>query len=127
MKIPSLKFMIYWVPAISWMVFIFLLSSRQRIEVSEQPFVNFLIFKSLHVIEYFILFVLCFFALNKSSVTKHDLLYAGYITIVYALTDELHQMEVPTREGIFRDVLIDTLGVFIGAFFIKKFSKILRV
>ena len=38
------------------------------------------------------------------------------IVFLYAATDELHQLFVPTREGTIRDVLIDTTGAAIGLF-----------
>jgi len=83
--------------------------------------INFLIFKTLHVVEYTILYVLNVFALKKNE-SRHPLLYAGYITILFAITDELHQMAVPTREGIFRDVLIDSVGVGTGNYILNKFQ-----
>ena len=112
---------IYFIPVIVWMCFIYALSSRQHITVAEEPMINFLIFKTLHVVEYTIIYVLNVFALKKNE-SRHPLLYAGYITILFAITDELHQMAVPTREGIFRDVLIDSVGVGTGNYILNKFQ-----
>ncbi|OGK16609.1 hypothetical protein A2690_03265 [Candidatus Roizmanbacteria bacterium RIFCSPHIGHO2_01_FULL_39_12b] len=122
MKSLSIRSFLYWMPAIVWMVFIFVLSSRQRIAVSDEPLFNFLIFKTLHVIEYAILYTLSIIALKKNA-SRNAILYGTYITIIYALTDELHQTNVPTREGIFRDVLIDSAGVAVGIFLINQLQR----
>ncbi|MFO0703144.1 MAG: hypothetical protein U0525_00250 [Patescibacteria group bacterium] len=62
-KIPLLGRLASWIPAISWMCFIFFLSSRSRISASESYWLNFAIFKTLHVIEYAALTVFNLFAL----------------------------------------------------------------
>lgn len=92
-----------WLPAIVWMIVIFLLSSRQSVSVSPDYWLNFLFFKTLHVFEYAILFVLYYRA-------WHHFWFAFVLTIAYAVTDEVHQTMVPTREGKVRDVIIDGIG-----------------
>ena len=42
------------------------------------------------------------------------------LSLIYAVTDEIHQTFVPTREGRFRDVIIDLIGILIMYTFIKK-------
>lgn len=83
---------------------IFVFSSQQRVEVSPDDLVNFIFFKTLHIIEYEILFLLNYRA-SKDSVI------AFVVAILYAISDELHQTFVPTREGKVRDVIIDAMGV----------------
>lgn len=100
--------------ALLWMSAIFILSSKQRISVSEQYWANFLVFKSLHVIEYAVLTFLYFQAMrsNLSSVSHHKIaLFALAFALCYAISDEVHQTFVPTREGTVRDVLIDSIGI----------------
>lgn len=121
MKKTSLKSILYWVPALVWMLVIFLLSNRQSIEVAQIQVVNFLVFKSLHIVEYCTLYLLYVFALKKSG-NKHPVLYATYLAIIFALSDEIHQMGVPTREGVFRDIIIDSIGVCFGALIANKVS-----
>ncbi len=41
-------------------------------------------------------------------------LFAGLIGVLYAVSDELHQMKVGSRTPQIRDVLIDSTGVFFG-------------
>ena len=107
-----MKFFSYWVPVAAWMIIIFFLSSRESILVSEQQTVNFIIFKTLHVIEYFLLYVLLLRAIrNTAGLAKASFFWAAFVlTALYAATDELHQTYVPTREGKVRDVIIDAFG-----------------
>jgi len=103
----------YWFPVIIWMGTIFFLSSRISIQVVHEEAVNFIFFKMLHVIEYSILFVLLVRAL-RFTYTFANLfqmyMTALMLTVLYAVTDEIHQVYVPSREGRIRDVIIDALG-----------------
>lgn len=104
-----------WMPAFCWMTVIFLLSSRQRISVSEEYVVNFLIFKSLHIIEYAILFFLYVRGLRyPAGIAPWRYTAAFVLTVVYAISDEVHQTLVPTREGALRDVIIDAIGALLA-------------
>ena len=105
----------FWTPSISWMVLIFTLSSRQSIGVEGGFWLNFAIFKTLHVIEYAILTALNMYALIKTFPDKKLptlAIIATTISILYAMSDEYHQTFVPTRTGQARDVLIDAVGIF---------------
>lgn len=117
-----MKLLRYWAPLIIWMIIIFLLSSRQSVHVSDEFTINFLFFKSLHVIEYAILYVLWYRALfhSISKKTTNVFVAAFIFTVLYAVTDELHQLFVPTREGTVRDVIIDGLGALLAWILIKK-------
>ncbi|MCX6793991.1 MAG: VanZ family protein [Candidatus Gottesmanbacteria bacterium] len=112
-----------WGPAVVWMVVIFVLSNRQSISVSEDYWLNYLFFKTLHVIEYAILFIfyirgLSNFWSNEKVVNKYAI--AFLLTILYASSDEIHQLFVSTREGRVRDVIIDTLGAIFAWISITK-------
>ena len=61
-----------------------------------------------HVIEYMILSLLLYRALKISS--KNPQTLAILITILYAITDELHQYFVPGRIPSIFDVSVDTFG-----------------
>lgn len=93
------------------MLVIFTFSSRQRIGVSETYWLNFAFFKVLHLIEYAFLYVLMLRALTSGKTpSKKSYSVALLITILYAISDEMHQTFVPTREGTVRDVIIDSIG-----------------
>jgi VanZ family protein len=112
-----MKYIRSWWPVISWMVIIFLLSSRQRIQVSDEQVINFFVFKTLHVVEYMALFLLTVRALRMSYSSASMLTWcfiAYMITVSHAGFDELHQTFVLTREGHPRDVIIDTIGAVLA-------------
>jgi len=77
--------------------------------------VNFIIRKIAHVTEYFILALLMARALDNGSRTrKRVLLLAGLYSVLYAASDEFHQVFVPERGPAVRDVLIDSIGIGLG-------------
>lgn len=94
-----------------WMGLIYYASAQERVAVTENFLLSFVIFKTLHLIEYGILFVLWRYALPG---TKKAGFLAAAIAISYGAFDELHQSYVPTREGRLRDVAIDSAGVLIA-------------
>lgn len=106
---------------------IFFLSSRQRVSVSEEYALNFLFFKTLHLIEYFILYILLARAsLGQWKVTKKSLLIALAIAFLYACSDEFHQTFVPTRQGSPRDIAIDSIALLFGYFMSKRYHALLK-
>jgi VanZ family protein len=112
-----------WIPTLIWMVMIFGVSSRTSLHTSPVFWLDFIIKKSAHVTEYFMLNLL----LNYSLVStvnlsrKKRLLLAFIMAIFYAATDELHQTFVIGREGRIRDVLIDSIGILLSAKFLTFF------
>lgn len=125
------KKIIFWLPALVWMGVIFYLSSKTRLKVSDEFSLNFIFFKTLHVIEYCTLTLTYFFAINNSqklTTNKNNPSFwlAAFLTLVYAATDEWHQDFVPTREGTPRDILIDAIGV-LAAYKISHSSLFQRI
>lgn len=110
-----MRFVRYWLPVVGWMGVIFFLSGRESTQVSDAQLINFLFFKTLHVIEYAILFVLYLRAIGGNNFAA-----AFLLTLLYAVTDELHQLFVPTREGRLRDVIIDAIGAMTAWIFIRQ-------
>ncbi|OSA75859.1 teicoplanin resistance protein VanZ [Clostridium botulinum] len=138
------KKLAYFIPSFIWMVIIFIFSNQPgessdknnffvadaltkgKIDLFKHidyNFLNFLIRKAAHITEYFILFMLLYYAFKKTFY-KNLKIKAAIITILYACTDEFHQLFIPGREGKARDVLIDSIGVFIGVFLIYTFEFI---
>ena len=113
----DMKILYRWAPLVLWMSGIYFLSSRTRIQVSDVQVMNFIFFKTLHVIEYAFLYVLTYRSVRSQwhILGDRDASYIAYIvSIVYAASDEIHQTLVPTREGRARDVIIDAVGVIIA-------------
>ncbi len=112
----------YWLPVFLWMGIIFLLSSRQSVSVSAEYLLNFLFFKTLHLIEYAVLFTLFTRAIHQSLSSKkvvNPYAAAFVLTVLYAATDEFHQQFVPSRQGSPRDVIIDGIGAGIVWFYLS--------
>ena len=64
--------------------------------------------KYAHVFEYFVLYVLVFLYLDCYKMSlKNKLISALVISILYACSDEVHQLFVEGRDGRFIDVIID--------------------
>lgn len=74
--------------------------------------VTFIVRKSAHFSEYFILGVLCFFVANTFKKRKFyvRIVSAVIFAVVYAASDEIHQYFVPGRACRFGDICIDTAG-----------------
>lgn len=108
---------IRFIPVVLWMVLIFWMSSIPDLPSNKINSVDFLIKKTAHVLEYTILFLLWFRALNKKNPFQ-----ALIFSLIYAFTDEIHQLFVPGRTGRLRDVGIDSIGIVTASLLIVKFD-----
>jgi len=102
----------YWVPTILWIGIIFFLSSLPD---AATPGRFILPDKVLHAAEYFILAFLILFALQRTTALKFStcfwiVLAAG---TAYGLSDEFHQLYVPTRHFDLKDLLADVCGILV--------------
>lgn len=124
----------YWLPVVAWMALIFSASgdnnSAQRSSRIIEPFIRWLIpdihpdslwaivlvvRKCAHLTEYAVLALLVWRSLRTLSaqssgwswrVARH----AWFVVVAYAITDEVHQMFVPNRQGSPWDVMLDSIG-----------------
>lgn len=123
-------FLFYWLPPLSFMMIIFIMSSRQSISVGKSYEVNFVTFKSLHIFEYAVLYFLLFRAYYRSfkKGNKTSIFVIAIITtLLYATFDEFHQTFVPTRSGALRDIGIDSIGIVISFLYTKiHLSKLVK-
>ena len=72
---------------------------------------NFIIRKSAHFIEYFVLCFLMYSFLKEYSFSGKKLCFFSVIfCFLYALTDEFHQAFVPGRTATIRDCFVDLTG-----------------
>lgn len=111
-----------WLPVLVWAGVIFGFSSLTINRATEFSWLDFIIKKTAHVVEYAILFWLLFRAwTNKGTEVKRSVVIYGLILcFVYALSDEWHQTFVPGREGTLRDVGFDTIGMLLSLNQIKR-------
>lgn len=97
---------IKYIPVVAWMALIFFLSSRPDLPHANTFFLEFIFKKSGHVFVYFVLLTLWTLTLKKKPIEN-----AISYSLIFAFTDEIHQLFVPTRTGKLSDILIDSLGM----------------
>lgn len=128
----------YELPAMLWAGMIFLFSSQEAEESSElssgvlgfilgfvegwlgrsvegfdQEFFHFLIRKGAHFSVYLVLGILLAYPLKKRKVKNYGSI-SLLLSVLYAITDEIHQVFVPGRAGQIQDVMIDSCGALVG-------------
>lgn len=95
------------------MAVIFVISNQQDLPAPDNGIADLLIKKTGHVLEYAILGLLlsraCHATMNGRQLTPA--LAAIIIGGLYALSDEIHQVFVPTRSGTVHDILLDLAAV----------------
>lgn len=112
-----------WLAVIIWAGVIFWFSSREinnpNIEFS---WLDFVIKKTAHVIEYAIFYWLIFRAMSENGLksSRKVLILSFLLAWLYSMSDEWHQTFVPGREGTLRDVGFDTIGMLLSLNQIKK-------
>ena len=78
--------------------------------------VTYFVRKSAHFVVFAVLGFLTCAALWSCDVSvKRALILAAVIGALYAVSDEVHQVFVPGRAGMIRDVILDTCGVVTGS------------
>ena len=122
---------------ILWMIFIFVMSSFDATSSSNQSnfivdiitsiinikdigLLSLIIRKLAHFIEYFILGILVI-----NFITRYDkkIIIAILLCIIYATSDEIHQIFVPGRSCQIIDIVIDSLGSIMGIYLYKLITK----
>lgn len=125
MKIRIKKFLFFYGPLLAWMGIIFLLSSVPGSDHQEYNFWAFLERKGAHIIEYFVLSILCIRVLwlHFREEDEHIFAWGVLASFVYAIFDEIHQFFVFGRSGRVSDVGIDLVGIIIGAILFWIYEK----
>lgn len=145
---------ILWVPAVIWMSVIFYMSAQPAAESNSLSKViieriietlgrifsidvetitsnnlvsqlNHCVRKSAHFIIYFILGILVAFVLVKNDL-KHKVFCITFLfCVLFAISDEIHQLFVPGRGGMLEDLTLDSLGALTGIvfYFLAKKSE----
>ncbi len=110
-----------WGPAVIWMVVIFVGSSHSNVALSESPSKDNLMKNLAHIGEYAILAFFMFRALysreKKGFFSRHTWFWVLIGAVLYGVSDEIHQMFVPTRTAHPGDILMDGVGAGMGLLF----------
>lgn len=105
--------MTHWLPLILYAALIFYVSSQTLPEAPIQlPDID----KIAHCMEYGLFTFLAyrvFSKINSKAVKKHIFLMVLIVSILYAFSDEWHQLYVPGRQMDSLDFLFDALGTII--------------
>lgn len=114
----------YSIPTIIWMAVIFYLSSRTPSQLhSLFPFIK--NFNPGHLIAYFILGLVSYYSLSKTSDLGEIMRYPWMLIIglIYGLSDEIHQHFVPGRMPDINDLVNDMIGVLVAVIVIRQWHK----
>ncbi len=106
-----------WLPPFLWALLIYILSDQGVLPKLDEDWADFIFKKSAHMFVYGVLYLLFYRAISVTSSKKYTAgawKFGLLLTLVYAASDELHQMFVPGRYGTIRDVGYDMLGASIA-------------
>lgn len=112
----------YWLPAIGWMAVIFFMSARTGSELNKW----FFFIPNLnwgHLVEYFILGLLVYYALARSTRLRRIFIVTVLISTLYGATDEFHQAFVPGRTPDIADLTNDAIGSILAVVLIRWRSR----
>jgi VanZ family protein len=109
------RFAALWGPVIAWCGVIFYLSHIPNLRITREWW-DFPLRKAAHMVEYGILARLLARAFAGSTSWSRKKIFAVSLAlaILYAASDEAHQLFVPGRHGTPRDVLIDSAGAWLA-------------
>ena len=77
--------------------------------------INIILRKGAHLFEFLILAILVAWVMVSYEITgRRAVVYVLFIVLLYAVSDEFHQLFVPGRTARVQDILIDFIGGIIG-------------
>jgi len=114
-----LLFLRLWLPVGLWCAAIFYLSSLPNLATPWGTW-DIILRKCAHMTEYGILAFLIWRAIFSSIKINQSKTYAwsGALSLLYAISDEIHQSFVPTRHASIYDILIDGIGIGVMLYFL---------
>lgn len=133
------EIIISWMLLVIWMIFIFIMSSfngnissnqsgsiadliYNLFNISDTEKVSLIVRKCAHVSEFFILGILVINLISKYNV-KYSYLISFIVCVLYASSDEFHQLFVPGRSGQVTDIFIDMIGTIFSLLAMYLFNK----
>jgi len=103
-----------WLPVVAWAGVIFALSAQPNLRFVPDAGVDFLVRKAGHMGVFGILALLLWRAVGATTALRRPWAWALAVTILYAITDELHQGFVAGRHPSPVDVGIDAAGALVA-------------
>lgn len=114
----SKKTLVNWLPAIVWMLAIFVLSATPADTLNNAGLGS----DPIHIDGHFALFLILCITYYKAT---KSVLKSLILTIIFAFTDEFHQRFTPGRSSSMFDIYIDTIGALISVLLLWKLQVIL--
>lgn len=115
----------YYLPVFVWMAVVFTLSAQPSFGTGSASLSvwQFFLRKGAHVVEYFVLGTLLFRLFRFHFSKNSHIISAGVVlfSMLYAFSDEAHQLFVFGRQGRVSDIGIDAIGVFLALVFCLMF------
>lgn len=139
-----------WAAVIAWMALIFYFSHQPGSESSELSqgvteiivttvekiapnadydinHFHYLVRKNAHFFVYLVLGMLVINALRRSGVKGgRSIALAFFVCVLYAISDEVHQLFIPGRSGEVTDVIIDSAGSSVGIVVYLLIGKVVK-
>lgn len=115
----------YWVPLIGYAGLIFYISSLPQPHEMMPSLFEEISDKVLHLVEYGILGILCYRALRHAGgpwAAQYPLALAITVSVLYGMTDEVHQAFVPERQAQVGDLIADATGAGVAAWVWHRFA-----
>jgi VanZ family protein len=103
-----------WLPAVAWAGLIFAFSAQPNLRFVPDEGLDFLVRKAGHIAVFGILALLLWRAVAGTTAWRRPWAWALALTVLYAVTDELHQGGVTGRHPSAVDVGIDAAGALIA-------------
>lgn len=112
-----------WVPLLLWMMLIFMLSNQPVLLEIDNVATETTLYKLAHMTVYGILLWLWWRAISPQREASWRYLVAALaLTVLYGISDEIHQLFVPGRHARLADVLFDTGGGLVMILLLRQFG-----
>lgn len=108
---------ICWFFTICYMGIIFYFSSLEGADLPSLPLYS---DKVIHFAIYILLAFLASLSFRKSGVKRYVFLLSFSFTVLYGITDEIHQLYVPDRDVAIADIIANSAGALSGSYLAKK-------
>lgn len=120
------KQLIYLLLAALWGYLIFYLSSIPNLNSGLPNVYDLVLRKAAHI---GVFTMLTYFIIKSlDNYKKSYLVFIIFVVLTYALVDEIHQTTVVSRSGSAKDIVIDSIGIYVGLWLYRDqvFEKIFR-
>ena len=112
-------------PLIFWLVLIYGLSDQSQLADIEDEITERVVYKLAHVLAYAVLAWLWWRVLApQRQATWLVLPMAWVLSILYGISDEIHQLYVPGRSGRVADVLFNAAGALLTVLLLRRFERL---